>query len=126
MEVQAGQAVREELALEALFREKGFEITDEDIETEIADLASSDKGSVEETRKRWEELGLMSVLREQIMHRKAMLWLLENVNVIEESGETETDTPAEGTKKAATKKRASRSKKKTEEVEAADVDTTEE
>ncbi len=81
---QAIQSVREELALEALFRERGMEVTDEDIDAELKEIASSTETSPEDARKRWEELGLMAVVREQIMHRKAILWLLDNITVVEQ------------------------------------------
>jgi trigger factor len=118
LKVQAEQSVREELALEALFRAKGMEVTDEDVDQEIAELASSTESTIEEARKRWADLGLMAVVREQIMHRKATMWLLENTTVTEESGEASAEGSNEGTKKAAPKKRASKAKKKAEPAEA--------
>jgi trigger factor len=118
LKVQAEQSVREELALEALFRAKGMEVTDEDVDQEIAELASSTESTIEEARKRWADLGLMAVVREQIMHRKATMWLLENTTVTEESAEASAEGSNEGTKKAAPKKRASKAKKKAEPAEA--------
>ncbi len=81
MKVQGEQAVKEDLALEALFRAEGLEITQEDIGKELEDFARSSDTSPEDARKRWEELGLMSVIREQIMHRKAVEWLMETADV---------------------------------------------
>lgn len=84
---QAVQSVREDLALEALFRDLGLEIADEDIAAEFDEVARVTETSVEEARVRWEENGLMGVMREQITHRKAVEWLLENVTVTPETAE---------------------------------------
>jgi len=119
VKVQAEQSVREELALEALFRAHGLEVGDADIEEELQQIAGASESSVEDARKRWEELGLMPVVREQIMHRKAMLWLLDNLKINEEAAEQETAQASEGTKKAATKKSTSRKKKPAEKAEKA-------
>lgn len=121
LKVQAVQSVREELALEALFRAKGMEITDEDIDAELNAIASQTDATPEEARKRWEDLGLMAVIREQIMHRKAIGWLLENVSVTDEpeAPAADAEKPADAEKKkAAPKKRATRTKKKAEPAEA--------
>lgn len=84
---QATQSVREDLALEALFRALELEITDEDLAGEFEEIAQATESTVEKARERWEELGLMAVLREQIMHRKSVLWLLDNMSVGEEPAE---------------------------------------
>lgn len=88
---QAEQAVREELAMEALFRHMGWEITDEDIDAEIAELASSSEADPAELRAKWEETGVIAVLREQIMQRRAAQWLVDPANVTV----VETDDPVE-------------------------------
>lgn len=87
---QARQAVREELALEALFRHQGWEVTDEQIDAEIAEIASSSESDPAELRRSWEESGVIAVLREQIMHRRAVEWLMDpsNVKVMELDPET--------------------------------------
>jgi len=116
---QAEQSIREELALEALFRHQGMEVTDEDIDAELAEIATSTETSAEDARKRWEELGLMAVIREQIMHRKAIMWLLDNITVTEETPAGETETESKGTKKTAPKKAARNKKKDAEPAEKA-------
>ena len=79
---QAAQAVKEDLALEALFRLEGLEVTDEDIDEEIKSMASGNE-TAEDMRKRWEETGLMSILREQIVHQRAVLWLNDHATITE-------------------------------------------
>jgi trigger factor len=119
MAADAEQQVREDLALEALFRALGMEVTDADIDQELEDIAQASKTTAEEARKKWEDMGLMAVLAEGVMHRKAVGWLMENVKTVEveeaEEG-AEPSAPAEGTKKT-TKKRASKKKAETEVAE---------
>lgn len=108
MKARAEGAVREELALEALFRAKDMEVTDADIDAEIAMFADNSDQSPEELRARWEETGVIAVLFEQVMHRKAIEWLLANVAVSEES------EPA--AEKAEPGKKPSKKKSKKEEA----------
>lgn len=81
MRERALESLREELALEALFRTLGMEISEEDVEAEFNEIAAAANETAEKMRARWEELGLMPVLKEQIMQRKAVRWLLDNVEV---------------------------------------------
>jgi trigger factor len=118
--------VREDLALEALFRAENMEVTERDIEDELADLAKASKTSVEEAREKWEKMGLMSVIREGVMHRKAVNWLMGNVKTVEtEDGETapEAATPAEGTKKTTRKRASKKTEAAAEAAESADAET---
>ena len=80
---QAAQSVKEDLALEALFRAKGMEVADADIDEELNTIAEGTETTPDEARKRWEEMGLLPVVTEQIMHRKAVEWLMENAAVTE-------------------------------------------
>lgn len=81
MAEQAEKSVREDLALEALFRALDMQVTDEDRAAEFENIAGAMQSTPEDARKRWEEMGMMGVLNEQIMHRKAQEWLIENVEV---------------------------------------------
>lgn len=106
----AEQQVREDLALESLFRKLGFEVTDADIDAELDDLARASKTTAEDARKKWQEMGLMAVIAEGVMHRRAVGWLMENVETTEVEDKPEgAAEPAEGTKKT-TKKRATKKK----------------
>jgi trigger factor len=117
----AEELIREDLALEALFRELGMEVTDEDMDRELQDMAQASGESMEETRAKWEKLGLNAVVAEGVMHRRAVGWLMENVEVDERPDEPAAEPEAaEGTKKA-TKKRAP--KKKPESAEGAESET---
>lgn len=121
MELQAAELVKEDLALESLFRSVGLEITDEDLDEEISEISKASETTPEEARKRWAEMGLMPVIHEQIMHRKAVYWLMDNAVVIEKDPDEEADAPA----KAAPKKKAA-AKKKAEAPSADAAESTEE
>ena len=82
---QAAQVVKEELALEALFRMEGMEISDEDVREEIATMISGNE-SVDDMLARWTENGLLPIVREQIVQQRAVRWLLENGTITETDG----------------------------------------
>lgn len=84
MRLQATQRVREELALEALFREKGFEVTDEEFDAAIADIAGEEGHNADKLRAELTRNGVLPLVREQIIHRRALEWLMDNVTITEE------------------------------------------
>ena len=92
--------VSEELALEALFRAAGLEITEEDIEEEYAKYAEAGQVDVAELKERWEGTPAVDVFTEGLMHRKAIEWLVnpENVEIIDMDPSADAgtdDAPAE-------------------------------
>jgi len=126
----AEQIIREDLALEALFRQLDMEVTDADIDEELSEIARASKSTPEETRRKWEEMGLMAVIREGVMHRKAVNWLMENVTVVEvvpdPDAEDESTIWSTGPSQPA-KKPAKKSVKADAEAEVADsTESTEE
>ena len=64
------------LALDALFKHLGMEITEEDIEKEFSVTSNP-----EATRKAWEDAGRMSIIREAIKRQRATKWLVDNAVV---------------------------------------------
>ena len=80
---EARLQVSEELALEALGRSLGMDITEDDITEELS--RNLDEGETPEKLR--EELrlnGALPLLREQILRRKALRWLMDNVKVNEQ------------------------------------------
>ena len=125
----AEQLIREDLALEALFRYQGMEVTDADIDEELGLIADATKSTPEEARKKWEDMGLMAVFTEGVMHRLAVGWLMENVTVVEvEPAETIDDAPAEpeGKKKTAKKPAKKAAKDEAQAETPTPVESTEE
>lgn len=111
---QAEESVREDLALEALFRTLDLGVSDQDIDEELELMASATNQDKAEARKQWEEMGLMPVIIEQVQHKKAVNWLLDNATfeiaepqaaATEDAAGTKTETAKKG-RKAASKKKA--------------------
>jgi trigger factor len=81
---QAAVLVREELALEALFRMQGLEVTDADVTEAIVSMSGGDEVQAERMRESLTENGVLPLVREQLVHQKALGWLLDAVTVVEE------------------------------------------
>lgn len=82
MEEEAGQMLRENLALESLFRELGQEIGEDDLQTTLSQMALETGASA------FGPLGELSfdqkgALREMTMHRLATEWLMNNASFVE-------------------------------------------
>lgn len=81
---QADHRVREELALEALFRARKLEITETDVDDAVREIAGGDEAAADALRENLATNGALPIVREQIMHRKALKWLMDSATVIEE------------------------------------------
>lgn len=110
IEREAALRVRDELALEALFRKAGLEYTDEELDREIELLAGADKTPIDKMRARLVDTGVIAVLRERLIHRHATRWLMENVEVIERDPKAD-EAGGEPKKKAAAKPKKPAAKK---------------
>lgn len=110
LEREAAARVREELALEALAREVGIKVTDEEIDAEVALMAASQKIEERAFRERLKANGALPVVIEGLLHRKAVRWLMDNAEVIEVEPGTEGD--AKAAKKAAKKAPAKKAEPK--------------
>jgi len=100
---EAALRVRDELALEALFRQAGLEYSEEDLEREVESIATAEKVPVARMRERLVDTGVIAYLRERLVHRAATRWLMDNVEIIEE-GPDAPEAEAKPKKKAAAKK----------------------
>lgn len=83
---QAGRSVKAELLLEEVAREQSVEVTDEDLGREIAILAARTEQQPKEIAKNLAETGRIRALAADIMRRKALDYLVENVNVSHNEG----------------------------------------
>ncbi len=81
---QADRRVREELALEALCRAQKLEVTDMDVADAIREIAGGDDTAAATLRDNLATNGALPIVREQIMHKKALKWLIDSVTVVEE------------------------------------------
>jgi trigger factor len=96
---EAEMRVRDDLALEALARAVGIEIADDEVESEVARLAEAQKTSAAKLRERLVASGALALVREDLTQRKAMRWLMENVEVVDGDPEA-AEAPAKPAKSA--------------------------
>jgi trigger factor len=87
LQKQAAFLVREDLALEALARAHGIEVIEEDIALELDRMAEAVGRPADEVRNRLLRSGMLPSVREQLIHRKAVRWLMDNVDVTDETAQ---------------------------------------
>lgn len=91
MEAEAAKRAREELALDAIARAEGIEVTEPDVDEELAQFAERVGENVDEVRKRMEERGGLSDVRAGLTRRKTLDWLSERAAVTFKEEEPEAD-----------------------------------
>ena len=109
MEEQASISVSNDLALEALAREKDLVPDDEALTEEFEQAAAADKESklnAKTLRESWEKRGMLTTLRDDLSRRNAMKWLRDNAEIIIE--EAAEEAVEEKPKKAPAKKTTSK------------------
>jgi trigger factor len=79
-------AVKTDLALRALAAAEGIEISDDDLDGEIATFAEQVGQDVETVRTRFRDAGQLSGIRSGMQKGKALDWLLEHVEIVDEHG----------------------------------------
>jgi trigger factor len=82
----ATDAVKADLALRSLAEAEGLEVTDEDVETEIAQLAERMQQEPDVLRLQLEQADQMPAVRSDIRKAKALGWLMEHVEIVDEEG----------------------------------------
>lgn len=117
--------VREEFALEALFRQAELSYTDEELDVEVARLANSEKVSVESMRARLVDSGIMSMIRERLTHRVATRWLLDNAVVTDADASGADEGKKQPAKKAASAKKTAKKADADADAEPAEGDAPE-
>jgi trigger factor len=82
----AQQAVLVDLALRAVAEAEGIDCTDGDLHAELAEVAGQVGQSVDAVREQFERGGQLSAVRSDVRKRKALDWLIERVEVVDEEG----------------------------------------
>jgi trigger factor len=82
----AEEAVKVDLALRAVVAAEGIEATDEDVEEEIAGLVGKLDLSIEEAVEQLRSGGQLTAVRSDIAKRKALEWLVERSEIVDEDG----------------------------------------
>jgi trigger factor len=86
MRATATQAVKVDLALRAVADAEGIEVSEADLDAEIDAVAARVEQPVERVRADLERGGQGQAVRSDIRKRKALDWLLERVEVVDEDG----------------------------------------
>jgi trigger factor len=82
----ATNGVKVDLALRAVAEAEGIECTDEDLDTEVEGVAERVGQTPDQVRAQFERVGQLSAVRSDIRKRKALEWLLERVEVLDQEG----------------------------------------
>src|SRR4051794_18303504 len=86
LKVQSEKAVKVDLALRAVGVAEGIEVTDQDLNAEYARIGMQVRQKPTEVRKAYEKNDAVTDLIAQIRKTKALDWLLEHVEVVDEEG----------------------------------------
>jgi trigger factor len=87
-ELRAGAlaSVTTDLALRALVDAEGIELTDEELDEELASMAERLEMSPDQVREQLERAGRLAAVRSDRRKAKALRWLLDNVELVDEEG----------------------------------------
>ncbi len=88
LRAQAGRSVKAELLLEEIARQQKIDVTDEDLGREITMVAARAQRKPQEIAQELADSGRIRALAADIMRRKALDYLVENVNVKPNEGTT--------------------------------------
>ena len=87
-ELRAGalQSVKADLALRALVEAEDVEITDEELDEELAAMGTRLDMDADQVRSQLEQAGRLSAVRSDRRKAKAMRWLVDSVELVDENG----------------------------------------
>jgi trigger factor len=97
----AAEAVKIDLALRAVAVAEGIDVTDEELEEELATFAAQVGQDVDSVRTRFRDGGQLAGIRSGMQKGKALDWLLDHVEIVDENGtvldraEIEAEDPVE-------------------------------
>ena len=83
---QAAPSVKADLALRAVAKEEGLEPTEDDIDAEVARLAAAYKIRPADAKRNLERADQMPAVRSDWKKSRALDWLLEHVEIVDEEG----------------------------------------
>ena len=86
MRQQSERAAKVDLALRAVAKAEGLEATDDDVEAEYSRIAVQVRQKVGEVRKAYERNDAIDELRAQIAKSKALKWLMDHAELVDETG----------------------------------------
>jgi trigger factor len=80
------QSVKVDLALRSLVEEEDVEVSDEELDEELAAMGERLEMDVDEVRGQLERAGRLPAVRSDRRKTKAMRWLVDNVELVDEEG----------------------------------------
>jgi trigger factor len=80
------RSVKLDLALRSLVEEEAIELTDEELDEELATMGERLEMDVDEVRDQLERAGRLPAVRSDRRKAKAMRWLADNVELVDEDG----------------------------------------
>jgi trigger factor len=86
LRVGALQSVKVDLALRALVEAEAIEVTDEELDEELTAMGERLQMDVDEVREQLERAGRLPAVRSDRRKAKAMRWLVDNVELVDEEG----------------------------------------
>jgi trigger factor len=87
LRADAFRAVKIDLGLRAVALAEGIEISDADLEAEIATMAEQVGSTAEDLRDQLDKAGRTGSLRAERAKAKAATWVVENIEVVDEEGQ---------------------------------------
>ena len=87
LRIEATNAVKADLALKAVAGMEGIEVTDEELEQDILDLARQTKKKPSVVRRELENEDQLPAVRSGIRKTKALEWLIANTEFVDEEGQ---------------------------------------
>ena len=87
-ELRAGalQSVKVDLALRALVEAEGIDVSDEELDEELAAMGERLEMGTDEVRRQLERAGRLPAVRSDRRKAKAMRWLVDSVDLVDENG----------------------------------------
>ncbi len=86
LRIGALQSVKLDLALRALVEEEGIDLTDEELNEELVAMGERLEMDADEVRDQLERAGRLTAVRSDRRKAKAMRWLVDNVELVDEEG----------------------------------------
>jgi trigger factor len=88
-ELRAGalQSVKVDLALRALVDAEGIEVSDVELDEELAAMGERLEMGTDEVRQQLERAGRLPAVRSDRRKAKAMRWLVDSVDLVDENGD---------------------------------------
>jgi len=87
LRAEAVRDVRADLALRALADAEGIEVDDDELERAVDELAEQARSTSAEVRRQLDRSGRLAAVRSGRRKAKALSWLLEHVELVDESGD---------------------------------------